>query len=112
MSKPMPAPSNVTQVNTAGIVPLEFKVLILPDHVEKETAGGIIIPDIRHEREEWAQVQGTLIAAGGRAFEDWPDGPPVGATVYFAKYQGILVEGKDGREYRLCNDKDVAALVV
>lgn len=97
--------------NRSGIVPLEFKVLILPDEVEKMSAGGIYMPDTRHEREEWAQVRGRLVAAGGRAFEDWPDAPNVGAQVYFAKYQGIVVPGGDGKEYRLCNDKDVGALV-
>lgn len=97
--------------NASGITPLEFKVLILPDDVDKVSAGGIYMPDIRHEREEWAQVRGTLVATGGRAFEDWPDAPSVGAEVYFAKYQGILVPGDDGKEYRLCNDKDVGALV-
>lgn len=97
--------------NTSGITPLEFKVLILPDEVAQVSAGGIYMPDVRHEREEWAQVRGKLVAKGGRAFEDWPDGPDPGAQVYFAKYQGILVTGADGREYRLCNDKDVGALV-
>ena len=97
--------------NASGITTLEFKVLILPDEVEQTSAGGIIMPDVRHEREEWAQVRGTLIASGGRAFEDWPDAPADGAQVYFAKYQGILVPGDDGKEYRLCNDKDISALV-
>lgn len=99
-------------LNASGIQPLEFKVLILPDDTEKVTPGGIIKPDVLHERHEWAQVRGTLIAKGARAFEDWgTDAVAVGANVYFAKYQGILVPGDDGKEYRLCNDKDVAALV-
>ena len=95
----------------SGITPLEFKVLILPEEIEQVTPGGIVIPDTMHERNEWAQVRGTLVAKGGRAFEDWPDAPGLGSQVYFAKYQGILVPGGDGKEYRLCNDKDVGALV-
>lgn len=101
----------MTQINISGLRPLEFKVLILPDAVAKVSPGGIHMPDVRHEREEWAQVRGTLVAAGGRAFEDWPDPPPVGAQIYFAKYQGILVTGTDGKEYRICSDKDISALI-
>ena len=87
-------------------------MLILPDTTEKVTDGGIIMPDQLHEQHEWAQVRGTLVAKGHRAFEDWgTDDVPVGAKIYFAKHQGVFVPGEDGKEYRLCNDKDVAALV-
>ncbi len=104
-------------VNKSGIQPLEYKVLILPDDIEQTTTGGIIVPASLHEQHEWAQVRGTLVAMGSLAFthrmeEPLPDKPPVGAKVYFAKYQGILVPGSDGKEYRLCNDKDVAAVVI
>ena len=104
-------------VNKSGIQPIEYKVVILPDDTEQKTTGGIIMPDQLHEQHEWAQVKGTLVAMGSLAFtnrmeEPLPDKPSVGAQVYFAKYQGILVPGKDGKDYRLCNDKDVAAVVI
>ena len=98
-------------INCSGIVPLEYKVLILPDDTEKVTEGGIIMPDPLHEQHVWAEVRGELVAVGGLAFEGWPDAPKPGVMVYFAKYQGIMVPGEDGKEYRLCNDKDVAAVV-
>ena len=103
----------MTQINGSGIQPVEYKVRILPDDTEKVTTGGIHIPEQLHERHEWAQVKGTLVAKGGNAFEDWNDEPEmeIGASVYFAKYQGILIPGNDGNEYRLCNDKDIGALV-
>ena len=103
--------------NESGIVPVEFKVLIKPDTVEQKTAHGIIIPDETHDREGWSQVKGTLIATGGSAFTN-PDWHPAetkalqaGTRVYFAKYQGILMTGADGNEYRLCNDKDIGAVI-
>lgn len=99
-------------VNKSGIQPLEYKVLILPYEIEEKTSGGIIITDTLKEQEGWAQVRGTLVAKGASAFTDWKDGPDLGSEVYFAKYQGILVPGGDGKEYRLCNDKDVAAVVI
>lgn len=101
----------MTDLNTSGIKPIEFKVLILPDDTEKVTSGGIHIPERSHERHEWAQVRGVLVAKGARAFEDTSDGPNVGDHVYYAKYQGIVVPGEDGKDYRLCNDKEVAAVV-
>lgn len=101
------------KANPSGIKPVEFKVLILPAPVEQRTVGGIIIPDDPHERDQWAQVKGTLAAKGGRAFEDWPedDQPYIGSLVYFRKYEGILIMGADGKEYRLCTDKDIGAVV-
>ena len=101
--------------NESGIRPVEYKILVLPDPIEEKTAGGIFKPDQTHERESWAQVKGTLVAAGGRAFEDFPEDErgnlAPGARVYFAKYQGILIEGADGKEYRLCNDKDIGGVI-
>ena len=59
--------------NKSGIKPVEYKILILPDAVEQKTAGGIIKPEKSHEMEQWAQVKGTLVAVGGKAFIDFPE---------------------------------------
>lgn len=104
-----------TYQNKSGIRPVEYKILVKPDAVEEMTAGGIIKPDKSHEMEQWAQVKGTLAAVGGQAFIDWPvEERKVlvpGARVYYRKYEGIVIEGADGEEYRLCTDKDVGAVV-
>ena len=106
--KPAPHPS--------GITPTEFKVLLLPDTVEERTAGGIIKPVERVERDQYAAMEGVIIAASPLAFtyENWPDGarkPQVGDRVIFAKYAGATVEGRDGVKYRLVTDKDVMAVL-
>jgi co-chaperonin GroES (HSP10) len=31
--------------------------------------------------------------------------------VIFAKYAGTLIKGRDGKEFRICKDKDIAAVV-
>jgi chaperonin GroES len=98
-------------VNKSKIQPREFKVLILPEAVEEKSQGGIILAATTKEREEMAQVRGTLVAVGGNAFEDWNDPPEVGDSVYIGKYAGYIVKGLDGRDYRLCNDKDIAATI-
>src|SRR4030042_5282940 len=98
-------------MNKSGILPCEFKVLIEPEIVEEKTAGGIILPQKTKEMEQMAQVRGILIAVGSNAFEDWNDKPQVGLKVYCGKYAGYIVRGNDGKEYRLCNDKDICAII-
>jgi len=102
----------------SGIVPTGHKVLIRPEDVEQKTAGGIIIPDDKHERDEAQQMHGVLVACSPHAFDfvDWASStdeyrPKPGDKIIYAKYAGAKVTGKDGVDYRLCNDKDVAAIV-
>ena len=101
--------------NPSGIRPVEFNVLVKPKEVEERTAGGIIVPDIARDREQVAAVEGEIVAVSPLAFtyEDWGDHekPKVGDRVYFAKYAGMLVKGRDGVEYRLLKDKDLGAVI-
>lgn len=97
-----------------GIYPTEYNVLIIPEETEEVTSGGIILSAKTKEDNDIATMKGRLIAASPHAFtyaSNWADGemPKVGSAVLFAKYAGTLVEGVDGKEYRLCKDKDVAA---
>ena len=98
-------------MNKSWILPVEYKVLILPDKPE-ETEGGIFIPEAIRDKEELAEVEAELIEIGAQAFEDWDVKPKVGAFVHFAKYAGIYVEGDDGLNYRIINDKDILAIRV
>ena len=67
--------------------------------------------------EKRAVYRGTLIAMAPTAFsyENWPAGtvlPKPGDKVLFGKYAGTNVKGpKDGKEYRVLNDKDIIALL-
>jgi co-chaperonin GroES (HSP10) len=102
--------------NQTGILPTEFKVLIAPKPVE-EKVGSIIIPDMTKESEKYAQIEGRIVAVSHLAFtyataEEWGDHKPKpGDRVLYAKYAGVRVKGKDGKEYVLVNDKDVCAVV-
>jgi len=40
-----------------------------------------------------------------------PGRPKPGDAVYFAKYAGILVTCRDGREARMCKDKDIMGII-
>jgi chaperonin GroES len=102
--------------NESGIFPTEYKVLVSPVVVEEKSKGGIILPDEKKERDQFAQMEGVLVALSPLAFtyDDWKEAKPpkVGDRVLFAKYAGTVVKGKDGKDYRLANDKDVAAVLV
>jgi|ETNvirnome_2_300_1030623.scaffolds.fasta_scaffold02144_3 co-chaperonin GroES (HSP10) len=102
--------------NTSGMRALEYRVLILPDSTEEITEGGIIKPQSTAESDSWAQVKGTIISVGGKAFEDWaPEERHAlqpGARVYYSKYEGVLIQGADGEEYRLCDDKRIGAIIL
>jgi len=101
---------------THGIRPTAFKVLVAPRKVEERTAGGIIIPDETKDRQQYAAMEGELIAVSPLAFgyETWPvdaEKPQVGQRVVFAKFAGFAIKGADGRDYRLVEDKDIAAVL-
>lgn len=104
--------------NTSQINPTEYKVLIAPIVVDEKTKGGIILPDEHKDREQFAQMQGTLIAVSPLAFtyadaEAWGKAqkPKPGDKVMFAKFAGAAIKGMDGKDYRLVNDKDIAAVI-
>jgi co-chaperonin GroES (HSP10) len=101
-----------TNMNTSGMQPCEYKILIAPEQIEETSQGGIILATKTTEREAMAQVKGTLVAVGGNAFEDWKGmTPEVGDVIWFAKYAGYVVKGDDGKDYRLANDKDCSAII-
>lgn len=103
--------------NPSGIRPTEFRVLVRPVEVEAKTKGGIIIPDEKKERDQYAVMEATIIECSPLAFTyeaNWPvdaDKPKAGDRVVIAKYSGALIKGKDGVEYKLVADKDVAAIL-
>lgn len=98
--------------NPSNLYPVEYKILVKLDTVEKMTEGGIVIPDTTRDKEQMMQVRATLIAVGGDAFYQW-EGlvPKVGDKIYVAKAAGYEVIGDDDVKYKLMNDKDIAAVV-
>jgi len=102
--------------NTSGIIPTEFKVLVEPKPIEAKI-GSIIIPIETIDKEKYATLEGRIVALSHLAFsyatpEEW-DGkkPAPGQQILHAKYAGVRVKGKDGKEYVLINDKDCLATI-
>jgi chaperonin GroES len=101
--------------NDSGLLPQEYNVVIRMDPTEEKTAGGIIIPVSKKERDELATDEGTLIAVSPHAFSyaDWPEGadqPQPGDRVLFAQYAGRIWE-RGGIKYRILKDKDIVAVI-
>lgn len=105
-------------MNTSGIRPSEYNVLVKPKEVEEKTDGGLWLPEQAREKEEFARMEGTLIAASPAAFffEGWPDNraderPKVGDTVMFSRYAGERITGGDGATYFLMKDKAIIGVM-
>lgn len=101
-------------LNPSGILPLDLRVLVLPDSAETVTKGGIILPEPEVDKQKFAQCKATIVAVGVNAFGEArknPDfvAPAPGDRVLIAKYHGVMIIGNDGADYRLLNDEDVTA---
>ena len=115
------------QLQDCGITPCEFKVLILPDESDvllSYRRAGLTTPDEVNERYRAASMTGHIVAMSPAAFSyhEWDQEvrlPRIGDRVVYARYAGINIKGprfknerghEDRREYRLLNDKDIAAI--
>ena len=98
-----------------NIQPTEFKVLIKPDKVESQTSGGLYLPDSARDKQQFSVDRGEVVSFGDGFFRDLPGPTPkVGDRVIFNRYAGSLitvVEDSERVDYRLCNDKDICAIM-
>ncbi len=106
-------------INDTGITPVEYRCVVRLDALKDETgdqksAGGIIIPQDRSDRDQMAYTKATLLAVGGDAFKNptWGDPvPQVGDRVMVAKYAGITREADPTDLIRLVTDKEILAIL-
>ena len=108
--------------NESGIAPIFEKVVILVDQVEPRTAGGIIITDESQERANLSAESGVIVAVGPLAFRFdgggrvMADGeiekPGAGTHVWFQKFSGAALRGRDGRTYRVMDDTCIGAVAL
>jgi co-chaperonin GroES (HSP10) len=112
--------SEAVMENISGITPTEFKVLVLVDeeseNEKRMKAMGLVMSPDAAEREKHKAFKGTVIALSPVAFtyENFPAGtrlPGPGDRVCFAKYAGSFITGKDFKEYRIMNDRDISAII-
>jgi chaperonin GroES len=93
--------------------PCGNKILVQMDKIEEKSAGGIIMPSRKVEREEMSQMVGTLVAVGNCAWGDQPHPwAKPGDRVKFAKYAGFLHDDDgDGHSYRVMHDLDIVMVL-
>ena len=107
-------------MNHSGWQPLDDKVLVLMDEHVEVTTGGIHIPGAAAERQSVAAETGLVIALGPADFV-WNDEatrawngkrPEPGDRCYLERYSGQLLQGVDGRHYRLVSQRCVGAVAL
>lgn len=104
--------------NESGCVPLGDRVLVRPDIAMEKSSGGISIPEDVQERAQLGATTGVLVEVGDDAFvwsfdktRHWTGYKPVaGDRVYFDRYAGKVILGKDGVEYRLMDQASVGGV--
>ena len=101
--------------NESGITPLSDKTLVLVDEALVVTRGGIHLTDRSKGTQTLSSTSGILVAVGPQAFvwdsdraAKWEGERPVpGLRVLFQRYSGQEYTGKDGRLYRLIQDRQI-----
>jgi len=96
--------------STLGITPVNDRVLVKPEELEKVTASGIIIPDTAKSEKS---TIGTVVAVGPGRHEEGKLVPmtiKVGAKVYFNPGWENELEWK-GEKYFLVAESDIKAIL-
>lgn len=107
----------ILDINDTGIEPVEYRCVVRLDTLkdddgDQKSAGGIIIPQERTDRDQMAYTKATLLGHGGNAFSDWKGRiPQVGDRVMVAKYAGITREADPTDLIRLVTDKEILAVL-
>jgi co-chaperonin GroES (HSP10) len=100
-----------TELNQSGLAPLGRAVLVEPFEPERR-ASVIELPPSVLANERVLDVRVRVVAVGPVAWPDEPARAVAGDVVFVAKFSGAVTVGpKDGRPYRLVNDRDIFAKV-
>ena len=93
--------------NESGLTVTADKILVRPDKVEEKSSGGILIASVTKDREEMAQIRGTIIDMGQTAHL-CPEmkGIEIGDSVLHARYAGAEFP-VNGIRYRILRAVDV-----
>ena len=96
-------------LNTSGLEPLGRAVLVRMVELEELKATTIVIPDHVRRNSSVMEQRAEIVAIGNSAWED--EKAPrakIGDKVIVVKLAGYVAVGpKDGKLYRLCNDRDI-----
>ena len=98
-------------------IPLNWKVLVQPHQVKMKTKGGIHLPTISKDNEEYLTALGRIALMGDLAFKDRDTGsswkmniPEIGSRVTYGKYSGQKVT-INGVRFLLLNDDELTSIL-
>ena len=98
-------------------IPLNWKVLVQPHQVQMKTRGGLHLPTISKDNEEYLTAHGRIASMGDLAFKDRDTGaswkmniPQVGNRVTYGKYSGQKVT-INGVRFLLLNDDELTSIL-
>lgn len=106
-----PATYNTDAGNASGLTPYGPNLLILMDVCLSVSRGGILLTDDKVEQMNEACFTGCIYEVGPDAFRGMLNRPEVGQRVYIERYAGIKVTGRDGRQYRVVDEKCIACTI-
>jgi len=92
-----------------NIRPLNDRILVKRMEQEKETPGGIIIPDTAKEKPQLGEVMAVGPGKTGKNGDRIPLEVKVGDRVFFAKYAGTEID-KGGEEHIFMKEDDILAV--
>lgn len=101
------------------IVPFAWKILVMPMRPKMVSTGGIIIPQVRQDTDQYLNYVGRVVALGPLAYKHakWgtmglrpEDTPKIGDWVLYPIYQYQRIDFK-GRKLILLNDDSFLAIV-
>lgn len=102
---------NRPEGNTSGVDPLGRAILVEP-YEPVRAKSLLVIPDHILANERTLDLQVRVVAVGPAAYPDEPQRCQAGDLVYVAKMAGVMLVGpRDGKPYRLVNDRDVFAKI-
>ena len=104
--------------NESGITPWGDRILVLADEPAGKSGGGVIFTDEQQDKTGQAAETGVLVGIGNEAFVWNSDRsrryegpkPTLGQRIYFERYAGGFYKGRDGKFYRLMDDKCLGGL--
>jgi co-chaperonin GroES (HSP10) len=85
----------------SGIRPRPGLVLVRLDELQTKTPGGILRDESYAERDLLTDTTGVVAMPGEGTLEE------AGTRVTFTRYAGEVVDGRDGRKYRVMKDADI-----
>lgn len=99
----------MTVVNNSGVEPVGRAVLV--EYYDPEIRkSAIVIPESVERQVNSVEQRARVIAIGRSAWPDEPRRADIGDYVLISKMAGYHMKGpKDGKPYRIINDRDIFA---